>query len=274
MDMVTNVNRVGFIGSGNMAAALIKGIIKSRLYSPDRIRVSDNDQAKLDNIKTIYGVEGTTSNCELVKQCNIIVLSVKPQAMDAVLSDIKDAAGSGHMVISIAAGIKISTIQAALGDSVPVIRVMPNTPALIRKGVSAAAPGSNVSEDQMNIAVNILGAVGTVFRIKEEMMDEVTALSGSGPGFVFRIMECFVEAAVKQGFDPDTATMMIIQTFLGSSMLAENSDLSLADLRKMVTSPGGTTQAGLNYLDTNRIGEIIDGTVETAKLRSIELGKK
>ena len=272
--MSTEGNNVGFIGAGNMATALIKGIISSGLYRPEMIKAFDNDPEKLKSIYNTYNVEGVHSNSELVKSCNIIILAVKPQVMNAVLEEIKENITAEHLVISIAAGIKIEKIQSYLGKDVPVIRVMPNTPALIQKGTGAVAPGETVSADQMNTALEIVRAVGIAFTVNESMMDAVTAVSGSGPGFVFKLMESFVDAAEKQGFDKETAVKMVVQTFLGASMLAESSDLSLSELREMVTSPGGTTQAGLEYLDENNIDDTIDGTIVTAKDKSIELGKK
>ena len=271
--MSSKVKRVGFIGAGNMATALIKGIIGSGLYSPDMLNVYDNDPDKLKTMYKTYHVEGVLSNKELVKACDIIILAVKPQVINAVLEEIRGEVTKDHVVISIAAGIKIGSIQ-DLGKDVPVIRVMPNTPALIQRGVSAVAAGEAVTPEQMNIALEILKAVGIAFTVDEAMMDAVTAVSGSGPGFIFRIMEYFIEAAENQGFNKDTATKMVVQTFLGASMLAESSELPLSELKKMVTSPGGTTEAGLKYIDTNKLGDLIDGTIETAKERSIELGRK
>ena len=270
--MNTEGKKVGFIGAGNMATALIKGVISSGLYSPDMINAYDNDPEKLKSIYKTYSVIGMKSNSDLVKACNIIILAVKPQVMNTVLEEIKGKVTRDHIVISIAAGIKIETMLSFLGNDVPVIRVMPNTPALIQRGVSAVAAGKAATPDQMNIAIEILRAVGIAFTVDEAMMDAVTAVSGSGPGFVFKLMECFVEATEKQGFDKETAIKMVIQTFLGASLLAESSELSLSELRKMVTSPGGTTQAGLEFLDTNKLGELIDGTIKTAKDKSIELG--
>ncbi|MFC1838692.1 pyrroline-5-carboxylate reductase [Thermodesulfobacteriota bacterium] len=272
--MSTTGEKVGFIGAGNMATALVKGIISSDLYTPEMIKVSDVDTDKIKNIYQDYSVEGMHSNRDLVKSCNIIILSVKPQVINDVLEDIKDEISNDHIVISIAAGIKIAAIQSSLGKEVPVIRVMPNTPALVQKGVSAVSAGKSVSDDQIAVALDIFNSVGTAFSVQEEMMDAVTALSGSGPGFIFRIMECFVEAAEIQGFDSDTALEMITRTFLGSAILAEKSGHSLSNLRKMVTSPGGTTEAGLKYLESNKIEKIINGTIKIAKKRSVELGKK
>ncbi len=178
------------------------------------------------------------------------------------------------MVISIAAGIRINAIESILGADVPVIRVMPNTPALVQMGVSAIAAGRAVTPEHMNIATDILKAVGIAFTVDEAMMDAVTALSGSGPGFIFRLMESFVAAAQKQGFEHETAKDMVINTFLGAATLAQKTGMPLAELIKIVTSPGGTTEAGLKYMDENKIGEVLEGTVEAAKMRSVELGKK
>jgi pyrroline-5-carboxylate reductase len=190
-----------------------------------------------------------------------------------VLNEIKEEITNDHLIISIAAGITIKLIQNFFGNDVPIIRVMPNTPALIQKGVSAIASSKNCTSEQTAIVENILNAVGNSFIIDEKMMDAVTAISGSGPGFIFKIMECFVEASEEQGFDKETALLLIIQTFLGSVTLAHESSLELSQLREMVTSPGGTTQAGLAFLDKNNIVDIIKGTVDTARKRSIELGK-
>jgi pyrroline-5-carboxylate reductase len=272
--MKTNENRVGFIGAGNMAGALIKGIIASGLYSCNRIFASDSDPEKLKALNNNYQVKGVSSNGEICSQCNIIVLSVKPQVMKTVLTEIKGAVTKDHTVISIAAGIRINTIESILGADVPVIRVMPNTPALVQMGVSAIAAGSAVTPEQVNTAIDIFKAVGIAFTVDETMMDAVTAVSGSGPGFIFRLMECFVAAAEKQGFAPETAKNMVINTFLGAATLAQKTDTPLSDLRRMVTSPGGTTEAGLKFMDENKIGELLEGTVEAAKARSIELGKK
>lgn len=257
-----------------MASALIKGIIASSLFNHDMIKASDSNPEKIRALSNSYKVEGILSNRELCNACNIIVLSIKPQVMAMVLEEIKGAINKNHLVISIAAGIRINAIETILGADVPVIRVMPNTPALVQMGVSAIAAGGAVNVDHLNIALDILKAVGNVFTVDEAMMDAVTAVSGSGPGFVFRLMECIVEAAQKQGFDQETAKNMVINTFLGAAMLAQKTATPLSELRKMVTSPGGTTEAGLKYMDENKIGDILEGMIEAAKKRSVELGKK
>jgi pyrroline-5-carboxylate reductase len=272
--MISNIEKIGFIGAGNMAEALIKGLINSRLYSSDQVSASDNDPAKLKSKSEAYGIKTCESNKDLVRNSSIIILSVKPQVIREVLSDIMTFLTPGHLVVSIAAGIPVSLIGDIIGKDKPIIRVMPNTPALIQKGISALATGGTATAEHLKKARDIFNAVGKTVVVDEGMMDAVTALSGSGPGFVFRIMECFVEAGARQGFDKETALSLVTQTFLGSSHLANESGLSLTRLREMVTSPGGTTAAGLASFESNGLNEVIASAVKAAYDRSIELGKK
>lgn len=272
--MVQENDKIGFIGAGNMAEAIIKGLIKSGLYNPDRIAASDNDTVKLKNKSETYGIRAYDSNRELVQASNVIVLSVKPQILRGVLNEIAGYLTHDHLVISIAAGITVSLIQDFIGKDNPIIRVMPNTPALIQRGISALARGGAATEEHMNKAQEIFNAVGKTVIVDEGMMDAVTALSGSGPGFVFRIMEAFVEAGEKLGFDRDTALMLVKQTFLGASHLADESDSFLSKLREMVTSPGGTTAAGLSVFEEKGLSEVIRSGLKAARDRSVELGKK
>jgi len=272
--MVQNNENIGFIGAGNMAEALIKGLIESRLCSPDQIAASDNDASKLKIKSETYGIRTYDSNRDLVHASSVIVLSVKPQVIGGVLSEIAGFLTPDNLVISIAAGITIKLIQDAIGKDKPIIRVMPNTPALIQRGISALARGGTVTEGHMNKAQEIFNAVGKTVVVDEVMMDAVTALSGSGPGFVFRIMEAFVEAGERLGFDSETALMLVKQTFLGASHLADESDASLSKLREMVTSPGGTTAAGLAAFEGKGLPEVISIGIKAACDRSVELGKK
>ncbi|HJX34740.1 MAG TPA: pyrroline-5-carboxylate reductase [Desulfatiglandales bacterium] len=264
---------IGFIGAGNMANALIKGLIKSGIYSPEQLAVSDNDRKKLKDVSEKFGIKCFNSNKELVREYRVIVLSIKPQVIREVLEEIKDEISDGHLIISIAAGIPIKMVLSVMGRDIPIIRVMPNTPVLIQRGISVLAAGGTATPHHMDIARKIFDAVGKTIVLEEGMMDAVTALSGSGPGFIFRIMESFVAAAEKLGFDRDTALLLVTQTFLGASHLADESDLPLSRLREMVTSPGGTTAAGLNILEKKGISEIIEAVLKAAHDRSIELGK-
>lgn len=264
---------IGFAGAGNMATALIKGIINSKSNDPAGINVFDTNEKKLLEITKKFQITGKKSNIELVRDSDIIILAVKPQVIKSVLDEIRGDITRDHLVISIAAGVTINTVQSVLGDHIPVIRVMPNTPALIQMGMSAISSSRNCGDNHRALADHIFQSVGATIAVEEEMMDSVTALSGSGPGFIFRIMECFVDAGESCGFERDKAIFLTFQTFLGAVTLAGESDLSLSKLREMVTSPGGTTEAGLSFLDKNNILETIRGTLKAARNRSIELGK-
>jgi pyrroline-5-carboxylate reductase len=264
---------IGFIGAGNMANALIKGLTTSGTYSQGQLAVSDNDPEKLNSIYEKFGLKGYTSNIQLVEASKVILLAVKPQVIRVVLEEIKHAIKEGHLIVSIAAGIPIKMIQSIMGNNIPIIRVMPNTPALIQKGISAIAAGETATPSHMDIAKKIFEAVGKTMVVDEEMMDAVTALSGSGPGYLFKIMEYLAAAAHKYGFDDKTSLLLVIQTVLGAAYLADESDLSLSRLREMVTSPGGTTAAALGFLEEKGLKDIIEGAIDAAYRRSIELGK-
>jgi pyrroline-5-carboxylate reductase len=265
---------IGFIGAGNMANALIKGLIKSNIYSPEQLAASDNDKKILGDVSDKFGIRCYNSNKELVRKCMVIVLSIKPQVIRDVLKEIKNEISDGNLIISIAAGIPIKMVSSVIGQDIPIIRVMPNTPALIQRGMSVLAAGETATAYHMDIAGKIFDAVGKTVILDEGMMDAVTALSGSGPGYIFRIMESFVAEGEKLGFDRDTALLLVTQTFLGASHLADESGLPLSQLREMVTSPGGTTASGLAFFEEKQLDEIIEGAVEAAFKRSIELGKK
>ena len=262
---------LGFIGAGNMAKALINGILRSDLYKKDRIAASDVKEEALREVNEGFGINVFSSNAELVNKARIVVLCIKPQNMKEVLEEIKDAITISHLVISIAAGVPIKAITKILGKEIPVIRVMPNTPALVQKGMSAITYGDNVKQEYINIALDILNSVGETIIVDEEMMDVITAVSGSGPGFIFRIMECMVESAVRLGLDSADAVKLVIQTFVGASFLAKESKESLSKLREMVTSPKGTTEAGLQVFENKGLKDIIYEAVHAAYKRSIEI---
>ena len=270
---MTARDTLGFIGAGNMATALIKGLISSGSYKKEQILATDKSQDSLIKVVETFGVRHCKSNPELASESAVIVLAVKPQNMRDVLEEIKGSIRKDHLIITIAAGIPLKMIQNIIGIDLPMIRVMPNTPALIQEGASALAPGPFAGETEMAAARKIFSAVGIVVEVKEALMDAVTALSGSGPGYVFRMMECMVEAGTNVGLEQDVALKLVIQTFLGAARLADKSEHSLPDLRKMVTSPGGTTAAGLRVFQESGLKESIVQAVDAACKRSVELGK-
>jgi len=255
-----------------MATALIKGLLQSNAYTPDRLMASDKDEKALQRASSRFGIRCTSSNSEVVRQSKTVLLAVKPQDMRSVLQGVREDVGDDHLLISIVAGIPLARIREAVGRDIPMIRVMPNTPALIQRGISAMAGGGPVTREHMKTAGRILDAVGETVVVGEGLMDAVTALSGSGPGYVFRLMECMTEAGVSVGLERDVALRLVIQTFLGSACLAKETDLSLAELRQMVTSPGGTTAAGLSVMDDRGVQAMLRQAVEAACRRSMELG--
>jgi pyrroline-5-carboxylate reductase len=264
---------IGFIGAGNMATALVRGLIESGAEGAEKLCASDIHDERLKELSARFGLRVHPSNQALAQECTVIVLAVKPQNIRAVLEDIREEVRDDHLLISIAAGIPLKMISDAIGRDVAAVRVMPNTPALIQRGISALASGGKATAGDLGKARKIFDAVGGTVIVSEEMMDAVTALSGSGPGYVFKLMECFVSAGVKVGFDQGTALQLVIQTFLGAAHLAAESEKGLSDLREMVTSPGGTTAAGLTVMDERGLAAILEEVVEAACKRSIELGK-
>jgi pyrroline-5-carboxylate reductase len=264
---------IGFIGAGNMATALVGGLIESGVYGPQQVCASDIDDERLNRLSARFGLRVHPTNQSLVQDCTVIVIAVKPQNARVVLEEIREKVRDDHLLISIAAGIPLKMICGVVGRDIAAIRVMPNTPALIRRGISALASGGKATAGDVQKASRIFAAVGKTVVVSEGMMDAVTALSGSGPGYVFRLMESFVTAGVKVGFDQSTALQLVTQTFLGAAHLAAESEKGLSDLREMVTSPGGTTAAGLAVMDKRGLAAILEEVVEAACKRSIELGK-
>ena len=266
------LDSIGFIGTGNMATALIKGILEGGIFDKSRIYGSDKDQEKLKKISKELGIGVYSSNISLAQISSIVVLSVKPQSIKEVLEEVKDYVGGDKLIVSIAAGVPIAFIRSFLGRKVPIVRVMPNTPALIRRGISGIATDKKLSDEIMDMIFKIFSAVGEAIVVEERMMDAITAISGSGPGYVFRFMECMVEGAIQMGFEEEVARRLVVNTFLGASELARISQESLSSLREKVTSPGGTTEAALKIFEQRGLKTIILDALKAAKNRGEEIG--
>jgi len=266
------LDSIGFIGTGNMATALIKGILEGGIFDKSRIYGSDKDQEKLKKISKELGIGVYSSNISLAQISSIVVLSVKPQSIKEVLEEVKDYVGGDKLIVSIAAGVPIAFIRSFLGRKVPIVRVMPNTPALIRRGISGIATDKRLSDEIMDMIFKIFSAVGEAIVVEERMMDAITAISGSGPGYVFRFMECMVEGAIQMGFEEEVARRLVVNTFLGASELARISQESLSSLREKVTSPGGTTEAALKIFEQRGLKTIILDALKAAKNRGEEIG--
>jgi len=264
---------IGFIGAGNMAEALIRGIIGAGVYSPADIIVSDVLAERVKYLADEYEVGIAKGNVGLTEAADVVVLSVKPQKMNAVLAEIKGAVNAGAVVISIAAGVSVDKIVSALGDA-QVIRVMPNTPALIGQGASGLFT-KNASERSMQKALEIFSAIGIAVVVEsEDLIDAVTAVSGSGPAYFFLLMEEMIKSAQSLGLDSDTARTLVLQTPKGAALLAEDADArgeTPKMLREKVTSPGGTTQAAIETFVGQNFSEIVTAALTAARARSREL---
>jgi len=263
---------LGFIGGGNMAEALIKGITASNLYPPENIVVSDISTERLDYLTGQYRVRTDSDNSEISRTVDVLILSVKPQVMPKALESIKDNISPDTLVISIAAGIKIEKITNVLGN-IALIRVMPNTPALIGQGASAIFANDR-AKPMLRKAERIFAAVGeVVFVDNENLIDAVTAVSGSGPAYFFLLMEEMTKAAVKLGLTDDAAKKLVLQTAKGAALLAAQSDNSPAELRKKVTSPGGTTEAAIKVFTDSGFAVSVSKAIKRAYDRSKELSQ-
>ncbi len=264
--------KIGFIGGGNMGEALIKGILKSGVSSRQAVFVSDIRSDRLKALQKSYGIKVCKDNLTAASQADIIILCVKPQNMEAMLSGLAPAVSGRHLIISVAAGIATDFISRHFKSSIPVIRVMPNTPALIGEGASALCKGRNATDSHLKLAQGIFSAVGKVVIVDESLMDAVTGLSGSGPAYVFLFIEALADAGVKMGLSRQVALLLATQTCLGSAKMIAETGEHPAKLRDMVTSPGGTTISGLHKLEAGRLRSALMDAVEAATKRSQELG--
>ncbi len=264
--------RIAVIGGGKMGGALIQGMIAGGLVDAEDVTVADTDEARLQELARSCRVRVTADNREAVRNAGLVLLAVKPQNMAEVLAGLAPAVAPSALVISIAAGISTAFIEERLGAGVRVVRVMPNMPALIGEGAAAIAPGRCATEADLKQTRQIFDAVGIAVEVKEELMDAVTGLSGSGPGYIFLIVEAFQDAGIRVGLPRETALKLISQSLLGAAKLCLLGEKPPAELRAMVTSPGGTTLAGLKVMEEGNLREILMAAVEAATNRSAELG--
>ncbi len=268
--------KLGFIGGGRMGEALMQGLLKSGIIGAENILVADPVADRRNYLADTYGVNTyDSSDAEHIwSDCATVILAVKPQIMQEVLQAAKDSINESHLLISIAAGIQSAFIDANLsGCNCRIIRVMPNTPAFILEAASALSQGPRATRADMDTAVTIFNAIGTCVVLEEKYFDAVTGLSGSGPAYVFTFIEALIDAGLKVGLNRSDAELLVLQTVLGSVKLAMHSKEHPAQLRAMVTSPGGTTIAGLHELEAAGFNGIIMDAVEAATERSKELGK-
>ena len=264
---------IGFIGSGNMAQAMIGGILKSKLVVPEQIICSNPTTEKLTNLNAKYKVITTTNNCEVAEKADILVLSVKPHFYKEVIKEIKDKINDNTIIVVIAAGQKIKTIKELFAKEVKVVRVMPNTPALVGEGMAAICPCPKTLPEELTLICNIFNSFGQVEIVPENLMDVVTAVSGSAPAFVFMIIEALADGAVLEGMPRDKAYKFAAQTVLGSAKMVLETGKHPGELKDMVTSPGGTTIEGVNILEKNGLRGALIETIHKVTKKSKDLSK-
>ena len=269
---------IGFVGGGNMATALIKGLLAAEQYRPEQLWVSDVDAQKLGALRRRFKVATTADNLALVRGSRMVVIAVKPQHIDAVLAEMRPAVGPAQLFVSIAAGVSTARLEAGLtggflGAEVRVLRAMPNTPALLGKGMSVLVRGRYASAADERLGLRVLKAVGQAGAVADErLLDAVTGLSGSGPAYVYLFAEGLIAGGVAAGLPTPQATQLALQTLSGAAAMLLETGETPAALRAMVTSPGGTTLAGLGELERRGFKDAVVAAVVAATRRSQELG--
>ena len=264
---------IAFLGAGNMAEALIKGLLRAGTARPESLIATGRREERLETLRRAYGVRTTLDNVAAVREADVVVLAVKPQALDKVLLQVAPAADMKKLFISVAAGVPISMMEKRLGQGVRLVRTMPNTPSLVGAGACALSKGEHASEEDMAVASRIFQSVGITTVVEENLLDAVTGLSGSGPAYIFLVIEALSDAGVKVGLPRYTALKLAAQTVLGSAQLLIETNAHPGQLKDQVTSPGGTAIAGLHTLEAGGLRTTLINAVEAATRRSRELGE-
>jgi pyrroline-5-carboxylate reductase len=264
--------KIGFLGGGNIGEAMIRGLVKTGLIPPEDLFVTDVRLDRLAELGRLYGLHTLSDNVLLVRRADVVILAVKPQILPAVLREIAPATG-GKLFISVAAGVSTTEIRRHLAAGTRLIRVMPNTPALVLEAATAIARAEGLEAGDLETAEAIFSAVGKVVILEENLMDAVTGLSGSGPAYIALVVEALADGGVKVGLDRKTAMILATQTVLGSARLLIETGTHPGQLKDMVTSPGGTSIAGIHTLESGGLRRTLMDAVERATIRSRELGR-
>jgi pyrroline-5-carboxylate reductase len=265
--------RVAFLGGGKMGEALVSGLIRSGGRNPDEIMVTARREERVRELAERNGVAATLSNPEAVEWAETVVLTVKPQDIEALLGQVAEHVTSEHLVVSFAAGVRTSFVEKHLASVVPVVRVMSNVAVLVDEAMSVVSPGSQAEDKHLSVAEELLGYVGKVIRLPEVHLDAITATSGSGPAYFFLLAEAMIEACILLGLSRDVATELIIQTMLGSAKMLRDTGKHPVELREMVTSPGGTTIAAIRHLEEAGVRAAFLNAIDAARHRSAELAR-
>ncbi len=261
--------RIAFVGAGNMAEAILGGLLAAQIVPPAQIVASDLSGERRDHVTSKYGIKATGDNAEAVREADVVVLAVKPQQVPEVLTALQSSFSDKQLLISICAGLPTEFLEARVPARV--VRVMPNLPALVRRAVSAVCGGVRATEADLDLTEVLFATTGVVMRLPENRMNEVTALSGSGPGYVFAFIEAMVAAAVAMDIDPVMARVMAVETVRGAAELASQTGEDPAELRRRVSSKGGTTLAGLAAMEAAGFSEAVAAGMQACRDRAAEL---
>ena len=270
---MATASKIGFLGAGKMAAALAQGFIHAELVIPREIIAADPFAAARKRFAAEVGAATTASNLEVAKAANILILATKPDQAAAALAEISGTFTKKHLLISIAAGVTLAKLEAALPAGARVIRVMPNTPALVGAGAAGFALGKNAAGSDGDLAQKLLSAVGLAFQVKESLLDAVTGLSGSGPAYVYQFIEAMSDGGVAAGLPRDVATRLAAQTVLGGAKMVLETGQHPGALKDQVTSPGGTTIEGIHELEKGKLRAAVMSAVRAATEKSRKLGQ-
>lgn len=263
---------IGFLGAGKMGAALARGFIHAQLVGPKDIIAGDPHESARNRFADEVGAEITKSNISVAKSATVLILAVKPDHVSEALAEVRRAFTKAHLLISIAAGVRLATLEDALPTGARVVRIMPNTPALVGAGASAYALGNSATVADGELAKKLLSAVGVAFQVKESLMDAVTGLSGSGPAYVYQFIEALSDGGVATGLPRDLATKLAAQTVLGAAKMVLETGQHPGALKDQVTSPGGTTIEGLHELEKGKLRGVVMNAVRAATEKSKRLG--
>ena len=269
---MTNAQKIGFIGGGNMAEAMIKGLL-SGSFPADKIMASEPSELRREHLSESFGIELADNNLTLMEKCDIVVLSIKPQIVVEVLEEVAGVYGNDKLIISILAGVTTAAIEKFFQGAPRVVRVMPNTPALVGEAASAICRGHYASQEDLGVVKQLFESVGKVQLIDERQMDAATGLSGSGPAYIYTVIEALADGGVREGLRRDIAHALAVQTVVGAALMVRETGEHPAILRDQVCSPGGTAIAGISTLEKNGLRTTLMEAVSASAARSRELGE-
>jgi pyrroline-5-carboxylate reductase len=269
--MPIDERKIAILGAGRIGEALLSGLISSGWRKPEEIAATSRRPERVEELREKFGIAATTSNPEAVSGAAVVVISVKPQDLDALLGEVGGLIAADQTVLTIAAAIPTATIERRLGASVPVVRAMPNTPSTVHEGIAGLAPGAHAEEEHLALAEDVLSHLGAVVRVPEAMMDAVTAVSGSGPAYFALLAEAMIEAGILLGLPRETSTQLVVQTMLGTAKQLRDDKMHPVELREMVTSPGGTTIAAIHELEQAGVRAAFLNAIQAAMRRAKEL---